>query len=182
MRPEKGIHMLTSLELAMRHINRMATILAATTLGLATAAVLLQIVVRFVLPQMGIVVSAPWTEESARFLMVWSVFIGTAVLCRRGGLIAVTALPSALPHRISRWIILTSTLCAAVFFAILLVVGWQWSINAWRETATVLRIPMGSVYAAMPLGAALSLVNLALYLRDVFSASELPSSTQLATE
>jgi len=174
--------MSTSFELAMRHVNRMATIFAATALGLATTAVLIQIIVRFALPQMGIVVSAPWTEESARFLMVWSVFIGVAVLCRRGGLIAVTALPSALPFVIARWVILASTLCAAIFFAILLVIGWQWSMNAWRETATVLRIPMGAVYAAMPVGAALSLINLGLYLRDVFSAPAAPSPTQLAAE
>jgi TRAP-type C4-dicarboxylate transport system permease small subunit len=174
--------MLISLELVMRHVNRMATICAATTLGLATAAVLTQIFVRFALPQMGIVVSAPWTEESARFLMVWSVFIGTVVLCRRGGLIAVTALPSALPFAMARWVILASTLCSAVFFTILLVIGWQWSINAWGETATVLRIPMGIVYAAMPVGAALSLINLALHLRDAFSTPEATSTTQLAAQ
>ena len=172
----------TSFELAMRHINRMATIFAATTLGLATAAVLTQIIVRFALPQLGIIVSAPWTEESARFLMVWSVFIGAAVLCRRGGLIAVTALPSALPFAIARWVIAAGTLCSAIFFAILLVLGWQWSISAWSETATVLRIPMGLVYAAMPVGAAIALVNLALYLRDAFSAREEPEPSQLAAE
>lgn len=174
--------MIKSLELVMGHVNRLATICAATTMGLATAAVLTQIIVRFALPQLGIVISVPWTEEGARFLMVWSVFLGTAVLCRRGGLIAVTALPSALPFSLARWVIVASTACTAVFFAVLLIVGWQWSMNAWGETATVLRIPMGVIYAAMPIGAALSLINLALYLRDAFSAPDGPSSTQLAAE
>lgn len=172
--------MIRAIDTIMAGLNRLTAALAATLLGLATTAVLTQIFVRFVLPRLGLFVSAPWTEESARFLMAWSVFLGVAVLCRRGGLIAITTLPSALPPHISRLVVLASTVCAAVFFAVLLVVGWQWSIAAMRETSTVLRLPMGTIYAAMPIGAALSLANLTLYARDLFRVPDAVVMSSLA--
>lgn len=156
----------------MSAVNRLAAILTASLLGLATAAVFAQITIRFVLPPLGLTVSAPWTEESARFLMAWSVFLAVAVLCRRGGLIAITTLQTTLPAHLARWAILASTFFAAVFFAILFVIGWQWSVNAMRETATVLRIPMGLIYASMPVGAGIALINLALFVRDLFRSSD----------
>ncbi len=163
-------------------LNRGVSTAVAIFLGLATAAVLIQIGVRFVLPPLGIIISAPWTEESARFLMTWSVFLGSAVLCRHGKLIAITILPDILPARTGQAIVLAGTALTATFFAILLLLGTNWAIASMGETATVLRIPMGLVYAAMPVGAALSLLNLCLFARDVFSAQPGISSLHTGTE
>lgn len=169
---EEGFsNVLKAIDSGMSWINRVAGALAGLALALATAAVFTQIVVRFALPRFGITLSLPWTEESARFLMVWFVFLGVAVLCRRGGLIAITTLQTSLPYATARWVILASAVCSAVFFAILLIVGWQWAMSSMRETATVLRIPMGLVYIAMPIGSAIALANLTLFAFDLFRAS-----------
>ncbi|MCZ4345517.1 TRAP transporter small permease [Devosia neptuniae] len=160
--------------------NRRVSVAVAILLGMATAAVLIQIGVRFVLPLLSINISAPWTEESARFLMTWSVFLGAAVLCRQGRLIAITILPDYLPARIGRMVVLSGTALTTLFFAILLLLGSNWAIASMSETATVLRIPMGLVYAAMPVGAALSILNLGLFARDVCT-SQLGISPRPAT-
>ncbi len=164
--------MMQSLETIDRGLNRTVAAIVGLLLALAATAVFLQIVVRFVLPPLGFVVSAPWTEESARFLMTWAVFLGSAVLCRRAGLIAVTSLPSALPPAFGRLILIASSLCTAFFFGVLAVVGWKWALNSLGESATVLRIPMAVVYASMPVGSVLAIFNLALFINSLVRAGE----------
>lgn len=153
-------------------LNRVAAVMVGTMLSLAAAAVFLQILVRFALPPLGIVISAPWTEESARFLITWSVFLGAAVQCRRGGLIAVTSLPAALPPNMGRALLISSAILTAVFFGFLLAIGWNWAIASASERATVLRIPMTAVYVSMPVGSALAILNLGLFLTELIRADQ----------
>lgn len=151
-------------------LNRLAAVMVGVMLSFAAAAVFLQILVRFVLPPLGIVISAPWTEEIARFLITWSVFLGAAVQCRRGGLIAVTSLPAALPPNMGRALLISSATLTAVFFGFLLFIGWDWAIASAAERATVLRIPMTVVYASMPVGSVLAVLNLGLFLAELIRA------------
>lgn len=164
--------MMKSLETIDRSLNRAVAAIVGLLLGLAATAVFLQIVVRFALPPLGIVLSAPWTEESARFLMTWAVFLGSAVLCRRAGLIAVTSLPSALPPTFGRLLLIASSVCTAVFFGVLVVVGSKWALDSLSESATVLRIPMAVVYASMPIGSVLAIFNLARFVGSLVRADE----------
>jgi TRAP-type C4-dicarboxylate transport system permease small subunit len=140
--------------------NTLVCWLAGTLFALATIAVLVQVIVRFVLPSFGMIVAAPWTEESARYLVTWSVFLGVAVLCRHGRLIAVEVFALTLPGLWGRGIRIASILLSFFFFACLLRTGIDWTVMSMIEASPVMRIPMPWVYAAMPAASALALVNL----------------------
>jgi branched-subunit amino acid transport protein len=47
--------------------------------------------------------SPMWTEEAARYLLVWTIMVGAVVALRRGSHFVVDLLPP-LPARIDRWI------------------------------------------------------------------------------
>ena len=128
--------------------------------AVATAAVLIQIAVRFVLPEIGIVIAAPWTEELARYLMVWVVFLGVAVLLRSGRLIAVELM---VPQGAAKVIRLGSVAICLLFFSIVASIGFDWARMSTMEVAPVTRIAMNWVYLAMPIGALIAIANLIVF-------------------
>lgn len=141
-------------------VNRVVCWIVGVMFGLATLAVLIQVGVRFVLPSIGFVVSAPWTEEMARYLVAWSVFLGVGVLCRNARLIAVEFFAHVLPHPYGWSIRVLSVVLTAFFFMCLLRTGIEWTAMSAIEASPVMRLPMSWVYASMPVGSALAILNL----------------------
>lgn len=130
-------------------------------LGVMVAVVAIQIGVRFILPRLGIAAAAPWTEELARYLMIWSIFLGAAVATRAGALICMDTVPDAVPPALGRMIRTTALLITMGFFGLLVWLGWQWTLFGLAETSTVMSIKMAWVYASMPVGGVLSIINIA---------------------
>lgn len=141
------------LNIVLRHV-------VGAMLGLMVVVVSVQIAVRFLLPRLGITLSAPWSEELARYLMIWCIFLGAAVAARAGDLIAVESLADAVPER---WELAIRNIALAVtvaFLAAAIWLGLRWMEFGEGETSTVMNIPMSWVYAALPLGAGFMIVNL----------------------
>lgn len=141
-------------------IDALLRIIVGTMLGLMVVVVALQIVVRFALPPLGFVISAPWTEELARYLLVWSIFLGAAIACRAGALIAVDALPDSLPPRWGRRVRFIAMSITITFLLQLTWIGWRYVGFGWSETSTVLNVPMAVIYLAMPVGCLIAAFNL----------------------
>jgi TRAP-type C4-dicarboxylate transport system permease small subunit len=81
---------------------------------------------------------------------------------RGGGHIAVTALFDWLPRRAHPAVLVLRDLAMLAALAVLLWFGWRYAeLNAVQETAA-LELPKSIIYAALPLGAALTLVLLVL--------------------
>ena len=96
-----------------------------------------------------------WTEEVARFLLVWITFLAATLAFRRGRHIAVTfvvdALPG-LPRRLARIAALLVSLC---FLLALITIGWEYmQVQSFQKSAS-LRLSMTWVYAVIPLSAAI---------------------------
>lgn len=145
-------------------INQALRWIVGILFALATLAVLVQVVVRFVLPPLGFTISAPWTEESARYLVTWGVFLGIAVLCRDARLIAVEVFAHALPESLGRLVKILGVLLSIVFFACLVRSGIEWTAMSSIEASPVMRIPMDWIYVSMPVGSALAILNLVGFL------------------
>lgn len=122
--------------------------------------VFMQILVRFLLPRLGLTASAPWSEELARYLMVWCIFLGAAVASRAGDLIAVESLVDALPARLGWRLKALSYVVTMVFLATLVWLGWRWVEFGEGESSTVMNLPMSWVYLSLPVGAVLTAVNI----------------------
>jgi len=129
-------------------------------LGVMVVIVAAQICVRFLLPKFGIIVAAPWTEELARYLMVWCIFLGAAVAARSGALIAMDSVADALPPVLGDAVRTLGLLLTVAFFGLLVWLGVRWVQFGTMETSTVMAVPMAWVYAAMPVGSLVAIVNI----------------------
>jgi TRAP-type C4-dicarboxylate transport system permease small subunit len=106
--------------------------------------------------------SLAWAEEVGRYLMIWGALLAAGLALREGAHIAVETLPEALPPPLARLVRLVALLLAAAFLALVAWLGWHYAMFAWMQRTPVLRLPMGAVYLAVPVGAALMLLHLLL--------------------
>lgn len=96
-----------------------------------------------------------WSEEAARFLLVWLTFLGATVAYKHGRHIAVTILVERMPLVMQRLCRAATALVAIAFLAVIVVVGYDYMQMQSSQTSPSLRIPMNYVYAVMPLSAAI---------------------------
>ncbi|GAA1324280.1 TRAP transporter small permease [Leucobacter albus] len=89
-----------------------------------------------------------WTEEVARFIFIWMVFIGAAALASKNAHIAVTFITETVRPSVARWIVRFAALVMTVATG---VVAWA-SFEFVEATATLpspaLGLPMVYVYLA----------------------------------
>jgi len=143
-------------------LNQLLRWLVGLMLLTMVIVVFLQILVRFVLPKMGVIVSVPWTEELARYLLIWCIFLGAAAATRSSDLIAMDTLSFALSPANACRLKLFAYFVTMAFFVFLIVIGVRWMSFGWTEHSTVMDIPMVFVYLAMPTGGVLALMNIAV--------------------
>jgi TRAP-type transport system small permease protein len=123
----------------------------AVLLGVMVVDVAIQVVFRY------IVYDPPaWTEELARYVFVWQIFLAAALAFGRGSHIVVDALQLLVSGVVVRLLMIAADV---VVFGFMLVLAWQ-GTNMARltsdTTSTALEINMGAVYAALPVSAAIS--------------------------
>ena len=76
--------------------------------------------------------TAMWTEELAKFLFVYIVFLGSATLMENEGHICIAVLSDRLPARLARWHRLFVHLVLVVFGVIFVWSSWLNVLNNWE--------------------------------------------------
>lgn len=128
-----------------------AVIQPTVFLGMAAliGVITLQIVSRVFFTAVG------WTEEVARFLLIWITFLGATLAYQRGRHIAVTFIVDALPLRPAQLARIAAALVALGFLVALIVIGYRYmQVQSFQRSAS-LRLSMTYVYAVIPLSAAI---------------------------
>lgn len=102
-----------------------------------------------------------WTEEAARYFMVWVVFVGAAIGARLSVHVGIEAFVNLLPARLTRASYILSGIISLVFSLIVCYYGLQLvdEIRGYSQTSPAIEIPMIWVYAAAPVGAFLMAVH-----------------------
>lgn len=113
----------------------------------------LQIVARFIL-----MVSIPWTDELARYLMIWASFVGLGVAYRKRELICVAFFREKLPPHLLKVALLLSDLLCSVFAIVIVIYGIKLCFLNAGQVSPSLRISLGIIYAIVPLGCLLFLL------------------------
>jgi len=109
----------------------------------------LQIISRVLFSAVG------WTEEVARFLLVWITFLAGTLAFQRGRHIAVTFVVDALPSRLRQIARIAALLIVLAFMIALIVIGYRYmQVQSFQKSAS-LRLSMTYVYAVMPICAAI---------------------------
>ena len=106
--------------------------------------------------------SLSWTEEIARYGLVYITYLGCATGIRRRSHIRIDLIERVLPARLERPLAILVDLLTFAFLAIMLVLTWRIIDILWASRSTAVQIPMGWVYGALLLGFGLSLIRLGL--------------------
>ncbi len=125
-------------------------------LGIAmTVLILLQVFCRFV-----VYVPLPWSEECARYLMVWMGMLGSVLAFEKGRHIGVTVFMDALPPVLRCW---GSRVVQLVIIGFLGIMCYQGvvlsSLNA-DQRSPALEVSMLVPYLALPVGFAMMILVL----------------------
>ena len=108
-----------------------------------------------------------WAEELSRFLFVWSVFLGSALIMGENGHLAVEFLPNKLKGTAAGLVVeFIIKLCSYAIILILLTQGFKMTRMMMFQTSPGMGIPMGIIYAVIPL----SSILMVLYtIQDTFA-------------
>lgn len=102
-----------------------------------------------------------WSEELARFLFVWVVFLGSALIMGESGHLAVQFLPDKFKGTALGTVLdVVINVCGYVFIGLLLTQGWKMTSIMTFQRAPGLDIPMSWVYVIIPVSCVLMLLYL----------------------
>lgn len=168
---------------AMDRVNAVATVVVAALLAIVAIAVMGQVTVRFILTAFGINISAPWTEEIARYTLIWMVFLGAAIGVRHARMIALEFGVRKLPKGVGVPLRYAVMIMSMAFFGLLFWVGMDFLELGRSERSPVLGITRDYVYWAMPVGMVLMILNsLALIAETILEGRDIRFASDFAPE
>ena len=113
-------------------------VIVIIALAIMVALILEQVFIRYILS------GAPnWTEEGARFLMLWMTGLIGPLAYRTGGFVAIDMLERALPHILATLLSLVLLICAMAVIWTCAQLGWE-NVNSFtaRGNSASLRLPL----------------------------------------
>jgi C4-dicarboxylate transporter DctQ subunit len=139
--------------------------IVTAALGIMIVVIFLQIVLRYFSAELPIEAVRdaaqfllPWSEEVARYCMIWAVFIGAGMGAKTGVHVGVDALVRLLPPGVTKYAVIFSGLCSTAFCLALTGLGIV-LLNVMWDTGQVspaLEMPMVYAYLAVPVGGLLT--------------------------
>jgi TRAP-type C4-dicarboxylate transport system permease small subunit len=150
------------LDQVSRALNRLAEWLMSVLLALLTLIVGIQIAGRFLFGY-----SISWSDELARYLLVWAACLGMSAGVRRRAHPAVDSVVRTLPPSGARILFWLAVGCSLAFFVLVMVGNGTLLVQrTWPQRSPSLGLRMGLPYLAVPVaGFLMGLHTIALALR-----------------
>ncbi|MHC1762007.1 MAG: TRAP transporter small permease [Negativicutes bacterium] len=116
--------------------------------------------------------SVRWSEELVRYIFIWFVYIGSSYAIKQYAHISIDIGPLLFGPKANRIMQLVSAFIWLVFSISMMWVGTMHTANIfhYNQLAQATRIPMGLVYAALPVGMAMMSIRLVQMLRKIWVA------------
>ncbi len=135
----------------------------ALLVAVMTVLVIIQVFFRYVLND-----SFTWTEELARFMMVWTTFISAPVAYRLGSNVSLDIIYNRFTGRAHHFLTILLTIAAFCSLGLLFYLSLTLVGRGMKSTATSLPIKMAFIYVSLPIGLGLTmLVNLQVMLEAI---------------
>jgi len=131
-----------------------------------TVVVVLQVICRYLLGA-----ALTWSEEFARFGLVWITFLGAGIALRRRAHVGVQAIVGLFSPGV-RKIVQVFTIFAVVGFLVIATFkGMELALFNMKQYSPAMGLPMGLVYLAIPSGCLVLIIQLAEQLLDLLRPS-----------
>lgn len=152
--------------------ERVEEILLGFLLSGMSLIIAVQVFMRYVMKS-----SLSWSEEIARYMFIWMVYIGISYGVKKSKHIKIDAAVNIFPKATRKYLYILSDLIFLSFAAILVVKSKEVSSLIFKlgQASPATGIPMGYVYLAVPIG--LSLVCIRLVQRLFYKIKNLNETT-----
>jgi len=130
-----------------------------------------------ILSRYAIDMNITWTEELARYLMIWGALLAVSCGVYYREHVGLILLLEALPGSIQKGIRLLLDVVGFVFFAILVFYGLKMTVDGHTQYATIFGMTMFLPYAAVPVSAALAAIQMLLVAVKDFSQAFVKEAT-----
>ena len=143
--------------IASRRLNWLVERFCVLLLMLLVLDVWLGVLVRYVLP-----FKWTFTEELARYLMIWMALLAVSSGIAHREHIGVEFVFTRFPRPMQRWLALMFDLIAFAFFAFIFIYGIDFVERGFGRFTMIFGVPKGYPYIGVPLAAGFACIQLAL--------------------
>ena len=134
-------------------INKVSMVTCVVLLGAMVIITFVQIICRVFFTALS------WSEELARYLLVWSTMLGAGCVYKGGGHISVLVVQDLLPESLKKYAkIIVQVLCAC-FFAVAVFYGIKYMGMLGTQKSASLNIQMKYMYFSIPLGCGIMFIH-----------------------
>jgi len=146
-------------------LDRLLLFISSFALMLLVVTVTWQVFSRYVLND-----PSNWTDELARYTMVWLGLFGASYLFGIKGHLAITLLDGALKGKAHVALHLLINVISGAFVSLALLKGGLALMGrTTQQLSPALQLPMSTVYSILPISAVIILIYIALNTVDLFS-------------
>ncbi len=147
-------------------INYYTEYIVFAMMMIMTLVIILQIIFRFFFTALS------WSEEVARFLLVWSSLLAAAIGFKKGSHITVTFVVQRLSPKIKKFLSIVAYVLQAIFFFVVIVFGLKLMVVQKSQTSAALLISMSYIYVIYPIGGAIIFIHLLSHIMGVLFLSD----------
>lgn len=151
----------------LKMLDRVLFSLIGLLMAVMVVDVTIQVVFRYVVHD-----SPVWTEELARYVFAWQIYLATGLAFGRGSHILVDAVMLLVRGPAQRFLMIAGNAVTLVFLVVLVWQGTNMALVTSDTYTAAMVLNMGLVYAALPvtaaIGALYQLARLVQLIRGVF--------------
>jgi len=125
-------------------------VITALMLIFTVALVFGEVVLRY-----GLNRSLGWAEELLRYVLIWMTFLGSYLAIKSNEHLSIGLFFQWLPQRWQQPLDIVAHLLLLLFLAVFSVLSFQYTLKFSADESTTLEVPMGLIYAILPLGGVL---------------------------
>jgi TRAP-type C4-dicarboxylate transport system permease small subunit len=128
-----------------------------------TIVVVLQVICRYLLGA-----ALTWSEEFARYGLVWITFLGAGIALKRRAHMGVQIIVGMFSPGVRKTVQLFTILSVMGFLLIATLKGMELALFNMKQYSPAIGLPMGFVYLAIPSGCLVMIIHAADHLLDLF--------------
>ena len=143
-------------------LNRISEVVCCGVLLAMTVTVVLQVVCRYLLGA-----ALTWSEEFARYGLVWITFLGAGIALKRRAHMGVLAIVEMFSPGVRKGVQVFTIFAVMVFLVIATLKGTELAVFNMKQFSPAMGLPMGYVYLAIPMGCLVMIIHAADHLLDL---------------
>ena len=157
----------------VRRLAALSRLLSRGCLNLATIGMsVLVLVALFGIAARSMMQHPPvWTEEFARYLFIWVTFLGSTAIYESGEHIVVDLILKAFPEWSVKYLLTLIHLIVGIIAVVMMLSGGEIVDRTMIQRTSVMQIPFGLMYAAIPLSGLLFLIHAADGIADAWTGT-----------